>query len=516
MERFIQRFSDKITGVLSGLDRVVFRGTLRYLSRVAGLMDFLGRQHILIKDFGKYSQEMTELLKTASQAKAKTDGRPIEYVGSGKRNKEEIAQEIASRDGISEGLIALITSVEACVSYDIFRDRERKHIDLVKRERKCLYIYHYFVDPVFGFMNARIQTWIPFNVQICLNGREWLARLLDRNRISYQREDNTFVWIEDLRRAQELMDGQLTTEWPKALARIARILNPAHGKMFRNVPIQYYWSVYQSEWATDVMFKSPAELQTLYSPFVVRAITHFSSKDVIRFLGRRVRSNFGGEIISDFKARPEGVRIKHWVGQNSVKMYDKAGNVLRVETTINKPRDMKVYRPKENDPQGECSWRYLRQGVADMYRRCKIAQASNERYLEALAQTDTTKSLAQILDPISKPTTWNGKRIRALRPSDPQDIALFVAINRGEFILTGFRNSNLQKLLFDTPPKTDREKKSRAARVTRLLRILRSHHLIRKIPGTYRYQLTPLGRQIITTVLSVRTMTLEQINRIAA
>ncbi len=416
MKRFIQCFSDKITGVLSGFDRLVLRATLRAIVYPEGMMGLLWNKQVLLKDFAPYAQSTTERLKESSCQAAQRQGRPVLYLPSSQTDKGALAQEIAHEDDVQDGLVAVFRCVEPCISYDVHRNRENKRLELVSRHRKCLFLYHYFIDPRFGFMNARIQTWFPFSIQICLNGREWLARQMNDAGIRYRRRDNCFVWIDDVGKAQKLMHKQLRISWPTALKRIASMLNPAHREIFKGFPIQYYWSAYQSEWATDVMFKSP------YPALVQHGMSTFSSGDVMRFLGRKVHNSFQGEIVSDFKYRPEGVRIKHRAGKNSVKLYDKQGSVLRAETTINDPQDFKVFRPKEGEPDGPCQWRPLRRGIADLHRRAQVSQASNERYLDALASTDTKSPVGKLVQSICKPTNYNGKRIRALRPWSADDL----------------------------------------------------------------------------------------------
>jgi hypothetical protein len=295
-----------------------------------------------------------------------------------------------------------------------------------------------------------------------------------------------------------------------------RQLNPAHGRIFRGFPIPYYWSTYQSEWATDVMFKKASDLAAIYPAMVQHGMQTFSSGDVMRFLGQKIHGNFEGEIISDFKDRPEGVRIKHSVKKNSIKAYDKAGNVLRVETTMNDPGDFKVFRTKEGEPDGKAGWRPLRRGIADIYRRAQVSQASNDRYLDALAGADTSTPLGELIRDICKPATYKDKRVRALRPWAEPDLALLGAVSRGEFCVNGFRNRNLQSLLFDHAAETSQEQRSRSARVSRLLRMLRAHHLIQKVPKTHRYVLTARGRDVISAVLSAHRITLEQLNKLAA
>lgn len=516
MKRFIAKHADKITGVLSGFDRLVLRGNIRQIVFVDGLKRLLWKRQVLLKDFGGYAQGLSDQLKEASCRRAKELGRPIEYLPSSRTSKENLARKIAERDKIHEGLIAIIKSIEPCMSYEIFRNRDAKRLELVARLRKGLALYHYFIDPVFGFMHARIQTWIPFGIQICLNGREWLSRSMDRAGLGYRRRENCFAELKNAAQAQALMNSQLNLAWPAALNRIARMINPVHGEMFRGFPVEYYWSVHQSEWATDVMFRNNSALAHIYPALVEHAVTTFSSPDVMRFLGGKVHGAFQGEIVSDFKDRPEGVRIKHRVGVNSVKLYDKQGSVLRVETTINNPYGMKVFRPKEGDARGALNWRPMRKGIADLHRRAQTSQASNERYLDALASVNTSTPLGEMVSDICRPATLNDKRVRALRPWSEEDTRLFQAVTRGEFAINGFRNRDLQGLLYDGQAQSLQEKRGRGARVTRLLRMLRAHGLIKKVPSTHRYVLTSKGSDILHAILATQRVTLQQLQTAAA
>ena len=194
-------------------------------------------------------------------------------------------------------------------------------------------------------MHARVQTWFPFTIDFCINGRHWLSRQMDQAGLEYRKEENCFVWISDWTKAQKLMDKQLKTDWPKSLKKILGEVLPTHSQICRPIAQQYYWTASQSEYATDIVFKSPEFLSKLYLNFVHHSISSFASPDVMRFLGRsvptttgRVHGQFEGEIISDMKHRPEGIRVKHSLKGNGIKLYDKQGRMIRVETTINHPR----------------------------------------------------------------------------------------------------------------------------------------------------------------------------------
>ena len=440
MESFLQKFGQHVTGVLCGFDRLVFRGTLRRIVFVQGMMSYLFAANILLKDFSRHVLSVSAHLKNASLTAAYQASRPIQYLPSSATLKQKVAQRIAVEDGINEGLICILKSVEPCMSYDIYRNRETKRLELVTRLRKCLHLYHYYVHPVFGFMNVRIQTWFPFNIQVCINGREWLSRQMDAAGIVYQKRENCFTWLEDAQKAQELMDQQLRVSWPDLLKEIAFTINPAHEEIFKDFSSDYYWSVHQSEWASDIMFRSPEDLAKIYPSLVYHAVATFSSPDVMRFLGRRISPQgkipqaFAGEVVTDLKQRPEGVRVKHRVKSNSIKLYDKQGNVLRPENTINDPSDFKVYRRKESDKDGPLAWLPLRKGIADLHRRARVSQACNNRYLEALASAENTTPLKTWTDKLCRATTWKEKRVRALNPYSPEDALLLEAISRGEFL----------------------------------------------------------------------------------
>jgi hypothetical protein len=366
-------------------------------------------------------------------------------------------------------------------------------------------------------MNARIQTWFPFNVQVCLNGREWLARQLDAKFSGFRQVDNCFTALDNPRRAQRLMNSQLRTSWPKALDAIAYALNPLHDDIFETSPMSYYWTAYQTEWATDVLFKSPAALAAVYPGLVQHAMRHFKSPDVMRFLGKKISGNFLGELTTSFKDRPEGVRVKHWANGNSIKMYDKAASILRVETTIGRTSDFKVLRPPHDNPDGELSWRPMRKGVADLHRRTKLSQTANERYLDALAVVDDTTPCSRLFDAVGRPVIDDGRRFRALRIGDPLDLELLEIIARGEFTTAGFRNRDIRRLMHrgsDTLPPKERHRL--AARVSRLLRLLRAHGLIKKVQKSHRYQLSQRGRLLTAALRATRDANVKQLLAAAA
>jgi hypothetical protein len=532
----LQRHKDRILGVLSAFDRIRFRGSLRRLSYVGGVLQWLAAAGVLLKDFLPLTEQLTKRLHQEAEQFAAESGRPVQYLES-KVDKEALVRQIGQRqESADNGVVAVLKTLETCRSYDIFRQRQTQTIELRRRVRKCLHYYFYFEDGRFGLTQVRLMSWFPFDCHVVLNGREWLARQMDQAGLGYLRRDNCFVNLEDFERAQRLANQQPRIAWCGQLDRVLRRVYSGagqfHGASRPLLPQPYYWTSEQTEWATDVVFRDMAALAGLYPSLTRHGIETFQSPDVLRFLGQKlpahggVHGRFAGEIVSDLKERPEGVRIKHRLGRNTLKMYDKFGSVLRVETTLNDPRGLKVYRPKSDDAEGPKEWLPLRKSVADLARRSALSQSANTRYLEALGKVDVDAPLSSLTDKLCRPVVIvsrdaaggeKSRRYRALRPFDPEEVKLLEVVSRGEYELSGFRNRDVRAALYGgdagqavgKPDSAEAVAARRrvASRVSRKLALLRAHGLIKKVPRTLRYLLTAEGRVAIAALLAVRHTT---------
>jgi len=504
MERFLQRHAGRIIGILSGFDRILFRGSLRSLSYVEGMDKFLGSQHVLYKDFGAFAERCSEQLKAQAEAIAQQQQRPLRYLDSGKISKEDVARSIMEKDNIREGLVCVLTCVEPCHSFSLHRDAERKLLRLVWGQRKCLHVYYYFVDREFGLMHVRLQTWLPFPIQVCLNGREYLARQLDKAKIGYEKRDNCFVRIDDLKQAQKILDRLVKRRWPKYLKALALRVNPLLSPKSGLSLHDYYWMWRQGEYATDLMFENADRLKEIYPRLVHHALTMFGCHDLLRFLGRRVNRRFPGEVTTVTHDRVEGVCVKHWVEENSIKMYDKQGSVLRIETTINNPRRFKVYRWGTRHGKRCQTWLRMRKAITDLPWLVEKCQAANQRYLQALADVEVTQTVQQVLDPVSRRLEKDGRNYRGLRPITPEETALFACLLNGKYRLHGFRNADVRPILCPQAPRNQDERRAACGKTSRYLRLLRAHGVIRKVPRSHCYRVTQRGTQIMTAALKVR------------
>jgi hypothetical protein len=493
---FLAKHKDKIHGVLSCFDRVIIRGHLP-LSYPKGLEGFLYQQNVLLKNFKDYAPQIADRVRDHVKAIVEKAGAPYRHLPS-KEPMEEIARKMAEEKKITEGIVCGFSQLETCRS---FRFEYAKGLPRLRLDyRKCSVLYVFLMHRVLGLIHVKIQTWFPLTMQVYVNGHDYLAKRLDELGVKYGLYDNAFTWIADVAAAQRCADRFARLNWPKLLRQLARQFNPLMGKelLWRD----YYWVMDQAEYATDVMFKEASGLEGLYRRMVEHARACLSAEDVLRFLGRKPNPCFKGEIQTHVTRRVEGVRVVHRMTANKLKMYDKGGIVLRVETTINRPREFRIWR-KTADGKG-LAWQPMLKGVAWMWRYAEVSRAANARYLETMAVVDDDSAARRLLDRGTKPAQLDGRRKRALQPLSPADQELFLAVMRGEHRLKGFRNRDIAGKLY--PKKTDDplERRRRCGRVTRLIQLLRAHGLVGKIPHTRRYRVLRDGEMLMGA--AIKTM----------
>lgn len=508
MERFWKRHECRIKGIISGFDRVLFRGCFRSISYRAGIEPWLSSRGILLTDFASFAESMSQRIRCHAEDYAQSHGRPYQHVSRPSASKEEIARRIIEKDHIREGLVCVLGCVEICRSFRLFRSN--RLLGLKAADRPGLHVYFYFLDREFGLMHVRLQTWIPFSIQVCINGWEWLACRMQKEGISFQKQDNCFLDIADIPKAQRLIDSLVKRRWLPWLRFLAKSVNPCvNPKRLSLRP--YYWSVRECEFATDVLFKDAASLQAVYPSLLHHAVHHFHSGDVLRFLQRRWCARPDAEIKSSFKLRVEGTRVKHWVQENSIKMYDKQTCVLRVETTINNPRRWNIRRRVTRNGKTCLGWFPMRKGIADIPRRAQVSLAANQRYLDALSVVGESLPVRQVIDRLAQPIVHLGRPCRPLHAMEPADASSLSAISRGEFLVNGFRNRDLQELLYPDAIKDVAIRKKISSRLSRQLRLLRAHGLILRVTGTTLYRLTKRGLTVTAAVRKIRECDLLQL-----
>jgi hypothetical protein len=495
---FERAHREELAGTLTTVDRLIVHGHLSRLwfpNHMAYFLDRLGVQ--IVQDFGRFVKEASSKVIGHAQALAKKAGRPFVYQDRVVHGKDDLARQIAARDGITQGLICVFSAVEPAMCFALAGGAIRPRL------RKCLHLYFYVIDRELGFIHIRLQTWFPFQIQIYLNGHEWLARQLERRGIGFERYENTFLSIAQLPVAQRLCASFARRRWRRLFDAFARRINPWLPVIRKQGFGSYYWCIDACEVSTDLMWRDRPSLLRVLDDLFDYALRAFSADDVVRFLGLTHRPKTA-ELETRHARRPEGRRIKHRIRQNWLKLYDK-WSVLRVETVINNPSDYRVLR-FEDDRRGRRRGRWMRmnKGIHNLWRYVPIGEATNRRYLDALAEVKPTAAAVAHLDSLCRPRLQLGRRFSRLNPVSRQDAELFHAVLSGDHIINGLSNRDLQNQLWTTPPPDVAHARSRCRRVCRLIRKLRGHALLAKIPGRRRYRVTLLGRRLLAAALTYR------------
>lgn len=497
--KIIEKFKDKINGVFTAFDRMIIKGHIMQLFSESGKKYFLSQENVLLKDFGDYAGNVTKSLKENVENIVADTGRPLIYLNSSKISKEGTAKDILKRDPIEDGLICVLSTLEMGPSLEIKKNHETHKLELKNGQRKCLHYYFYYLDKEFGFMHVKLQTWFPFSIQVYINGREYISKQLDKENIKYKMYDNCFTEIDDIEKAQEISDNFTGKKLDGMLSHFARQINPFIERIKEILGGEYYWCMDQCEYATDVMFKSREDLESVYMDFVQHGIVNFKFDDVMTFMGRKMHSAFSGEVVSDIKKRPYGVRIKHRMKQNSIKMYDKY-SVLRVETTINNPREFKVFKKSTEEGKPD-RWVPMGKSISNLYRYAEVSKSANQRYLDAVALADIKGDCVLEVEKICKRIEKGNKVFSGFNPLSEETELLFQAIFNGGNHINGFTNASIRKTFF--PDVLDDDKKARN-KMTRILSKLKAFGLISKVPRSFRYKITAKGIRVISSTLSIK------------
>jgi hypothetical protein len=489
-----ERYADQIAGTLSCFDRILITGSLPGICYAEGMEAYLYLHQIRIVDYQEFAEPLRDELRDNAERLAAEEGLQIEFIRSAKAfRKEERIQEILQKRGDHPGLVHIFSALEPCGSFEHRYDKQHKRPRLIGREAKCLHFYFYFLDPQFGLCYLRVPTWAPFRLQFYCNGHAWLARRLRQEGIAYRTLDNTFAAVGDWQRAQELADAFPVKELHQALDRHATRFCP----VLRHFETGYHWSLTQVEYATDVVFHRQEDLCPLYAALVHTAIHAVKPANVATFLGRPLHPLYEGEVGNHFHTRIEGTRIKHHMGPVSLKMYDKYALVLRLETTVNDVSFFKHHREVEHrDGTKETKLAPMQKTIYSLGALRGLVAAANRRYLVFLSELADPSAGVRTVERLAEPARQHDRSFRGFNLFQKSDLDLFVALCRGEWQISGFQNRNLRRAL---PACT-------GPQVSRLLKRLHVHRLIRKVGRTYKYYLTKLGQEVALAALKLREL----------
>ena len=504
MDTLSSKFTSAVKGIIIGFDRIVFKGMLRPIIHATGMQYFLMSRNVLNKDFKHFAIAQSQaIIQSAEEIAKRESGCGISYIPSLHTRKESLAHNQQTQKGIKEGLIGVWSCVESCNTFHSTFDQTKKYPTLKYERSKCKHLYFYFDDPVYGFLSIRLQTWAPYEIQIALNGREWLRRSLDATGCGYVVSGNKFLHIDDYSLAQRCLDAQLKMDFET-------ILNGFLPSVFSLLPtivgeMSYYWTLWQSELAKDYLFESDDKLKPLMDGIMRYALITGTGDRILRYFGSPVkpdgqphpRSN--PEILSRANNWYDGLRVRHWKDNNSVKLYNEH-NVLRFEMTMNDPTRFKIHRHRENQDKTEPKKLLaMRKGIADINARAGVSLQIVNRFTEHMSCVEEKTPLEEMLGSVARPVYAKGKRTRGIEAFG-KDKELLKAISDSTFDVSNITNKDLQRKLKDSAWANMMSGKQLSGRISRHLALLREHGLIKKLPNQRRYVLTDKGRKITTAL----------------
>ena len=499
----LEQNKEKIKGILETFDRMIINGYILQLCNYRQFLYYLIQNNIKLKDFDKFALSQTESLCNHINEYIKENNCETIYLNSGKIDKSEIVENELNKNSKQLGLITALSTVEICNTMTVKPNHETQQLEVTSKPTKCKHYYFYYNDSEFGLMYLKIQTWFPYNVQIYINGREYLSKLLDKNNVKYEMYNNSFSYIEDFDKAQELANNILNQKISSSFDGLIKQINNLLPNITKIFSASYYWCIDQCEFATDINFKSRSDLENIYKTLVETTYFAFSSEDIYSFFGRnisRIHKFSKGEIVSDLRHRYQGYRIKFKINNNQIKIYDK-GNNLRIEVTINNPKDFKVMKEKEKIIEHkkivkEKVWTPMGKSIANLYRYVEISKSIIKRYIDALPKVDLNRPTLKEIKNVSNKIEVNKKVITGFNLLNNETLKILQVISNGKYLINGFTNKSIRNEIFDNS-----DSEYIINKTTRLLYKLKAHGIIKKVARKNKYYLTTNGRDLISSIL---------------
>lgn len=491
------KYADKIHGIITCYDRMIIQGYIPNWSHAETMTAYMKLNGIRIFDYPtSFSQPLTEQVRQNAEKIAHENGMEIEFIRKLHAfRKDDRIQNIIAETGKTEGLIHIFSAMECCNTYRPWHDKTTGNTFLKFDQSKCIHYYFYFIDRELGLCYLRVPTWPPFRIQFYMNGHNLLAYKLDKKQLSYRMQDNAFLEISDIETAQKLSDRIN----PQGLHKVLDVFARRYSPVPESLGLGYTWTVQQIECATDIMFRKPEYLAPIYDEIIHTAIYTVKPDNIATFLGQRITYNCTKEIGTNYNQRILGTRIKHHMGDVSIKMYNKFGCVLRIESTCHNISTFRVEREVQHrDGTSDIRKAPLKKSIYSLYQLFTILKSANYRYLEFISSFDDHSSDRKKLDEVSHSRREKERTYRGFNFFDSRDLSVLEAISKGEYMTFGIQGKQIRQHLPKITPSA----------MTRIFKRLKVHGLIEKIPGSYKYLITALGKEIIAAGLSIKNLIL--------
>lgn len=494
METLVQRYAHCIKGIISTFDRLIVHGTIAPVSHATGMTGYLYQHGIRIFDYPNFASPITQAIREHTAKLAEANKIDIQFMRRSSDSKEAAVKKVIEKRGDHPGLVAILSAMEACPAFTPWHDKKTKKTFLRHDTGKCLHYYFYVIDAEFGLCYIRVPTWLPCRIQAYCNGHSRLAQKLKAASINHTLLDNVFVGSDDFEKTQAIANNFCVKSFHEKLDEFIDTYAPVARDFFKGT---YNWTIMQAEYSTDIIFKSPKDLHPIYEQITHTAIHAVKPDNIATFLGRKLHPNYKDEMGNHFNTRIEGTRILHTMGPTSIKMYDKMGMVLRIETTVNDVTFFKHMRNVEKDD-GTTVFKAapMRKTIYSIPALMEVMGDANRRYLEFISCLEDSSAGIEKVEKLSKTIVDNNHPYKGFNLFDETDSLLLKTLARGEYCINGFQNKNIRWHMPNIS----------SSKMTRSLKRLHLHGLIKKARKTYKYHLTNFGRQVVTLGLKLKEL----------
>ena len=336
-----EAYKKDIEGILQCYDRININATAGTFGYSDGMTHFFYSNGFKIFDFHNVFTPVTKnIIKNAEQI-ASNNNLKIEYVRKTKAfRKDDTIAEIVKNRGTHEGIVHIFSQQETYDTYSPWYDKTTQKAYFKKDTGKGLVYYFYFIDRLFGLCFMKVPTKAPFKVIFYYNGHNWLQQKLINKGIPFKKMENAFLSIDNFEEAQKICNSIRVPDIHQALNILVKRFCPLPEEW----NLSFNFTISQVEYALDIAFKDKNTLKNIYENVVKTAMHTITPENIANFLGKRFSNIFEGESGTRYNKRILGTRIKHQMGEISVKIYDKFGSVLRIEVTCLDVSKINIFR----------------------------------------------------------------------------------------------------------------------------------------------------------------------------
>lgn len=463
----------------TSFDRVLLRGYLPNLF-IEGSVITLLRNLGFKNPSNGVLKLMTDQLNSHIVKQANTLGVKIHWWGSEEKEKyhskidfvEQQYSQLVQQTAPANKVVCIIKSVENTGTFaykEVTCKDGKKHNKLYSCHKFVSQYYIYIHDKVLGLCYLKISSYLPFVCEFYMNGHNYLKRQFDNQGIRYKMQDNSFVAVSDLVQMEKLAkEFQPSTalnrvdHWMDVFFRFDKGCKSTRSKL-----LSHKWYTYQTEISSNIIFKSATFAKSLFERVLQKNHTIGLPDRLTEIFGLSKPRHTSKSVQHTYVVQ---ACMKHWLGKNSVKCYNKGDCLLRVETTINNP---------------ELPGLKLKKPACNLQAYYWYGHGCNSRYLKALLDVDLASLSSETHMKYQQPMfTGKGSKVAAPDLRKPDQLAFLVALLNANHLAMGFRNKDLRKKL---------PRGWKTAKVAYEMRKLRVRGAIKKKQGSNSYQLTTEG-----------------------